>query len=260
MHMSGRKHCVISSKATLNWGTGGWNQGYVNSQNASMICIHMCGGSGIAPNNGAGVFYGVEHGNTDLERISQMNASSDEKTERLYIRNWNLDFTVTNSNVYPMEYDVYEIRYKLNTYTKGVGSFTDLSVNADQYCAKDDQATTKAIFVNTFGFGYRYMDPIAFAALAKVGVIVTKRTKYLLQAQETFTYQSKGYGGSYTHSENDSGYINGMTRTFMIISKSVVGYNEEGSCLTTVGVSRYYNYYNLAPNQRLNASSLTLTS
>lgn len=260
MQLSGRKNCVISSKTQLNWGPTGWAKGFTNNEHASLVCIHMCGGSGTAP-NAAGTPFGSEFGTKDLDNVAALNASSDEKTERLYIRNWNLDFTVTNDNGYPMEYDVYEVSYRMGTYTKGATSFLDLAYFIGlQYIVKDDLAAATELFVNDWGFGYRYMDPIGFAVLAKMGVIVTKRTKYVLQTSETFTYQSKGYGGAYTVSENNGGYINRLTKSFLIVGKAVVGYSPSSACTMTVGMSRYYNYYNLPTNQRLNGSHLFLAT
>lgn len=189
-------------------------------------------------------------GNTDIKDIMLASGGADGPGEDLRFTSGVLDLTFTNrgtdTNNGRLEVDVYEIIFTgmesgvslIQDYTEG---FTVLSTN-------------KPATYGTYGWTTRGVTPFENPQASAQGYKVIKKTKFLLNVGESFTYQKRKPGNfnvsgaelftSAAGTSTEAQY-KGKTMNIVFVMKGLPGsdYSVGGSQLNcAIGVTRTYKY------------------
>lgn len=216
----------------------------------------------VAVNGTQGIYYvslyGKDGSDTGLATNYQGTGSSDLKdiyandlnalqTTKFQFKTAILDMTVLNNSTSEfsgtnlgLEVDVYEIGYR-----KVASALNPASMlNQNQASLINPGNPTLALID-------RGVTPFDLpSVLSRYGIMIYKKTKYFLGAQESFTYQYRmnkrvGWQKDFIDDGNDDFMIAGVTRTILIIFKALPDPNNDCHPQINVGVTRKYLYKEL---------------
>lgn len=189
-------------------------------------------------------------GNTDIKDLMAASGGADGPGEDIRFTSGVIDITFTNrgtdSNNGRLEVDVYEIIY--------TGQESGVSLLADYSQGFLVLSTNKPATYSNYGWTTRGVTPFENSQASAQGYRIIKKTKFILNVQESFTYQKRkpgnfnvsgaelfpGTAGTSTESQ-----LNGRTVNIVFVMKGLPGadYTVGGSQLNAaIGVTRTYKY------------------
>lgn len=173
-------------------------------------------------------------GTRDL--YSMFTAMSSAPSEIFHFLNARLDATVTNTSLEPTEYDVYEYKWRGDPINVA-SMFAFSTIAASQANAIGSGAVT---------FQTRGATPFQFGLFTK-SVQILKKTKYLIDAGQAFTYVMNDYRNHVITAQDvlsDSAATSfpykGLTCGIMLVCKSQIGNSD--STNTSIGCTRTYTF------------------
>lgn len=180
----------------------------------------------------------------DLQQI--FSKDSNVAASKLHFKSAVLDVTFNGfpgdeiTSDWPMEVDVYEVGYKKRTSPSSFHAFIT---------AAENQAATMTGY-SSVRLVDRGVTPFDLPQLARMGVVVLKKTKYFLsRGGSTFTYQIRDPKNRWISGANldleaaETEFVRGgWTRSLLFVIKNVPGGTVVDGAISTIGVTRKYCY------------------